>query len=107
MNTMDVKRSLALSIVCTLNEALKTDRDAIEALIEHRVPCNEKMMKHPTIQATIEGLGMLGVINGIVGTIEEGPRKGWGLVTAVFTNDGKLVRFMLTDECPLGQGEMM
>lgn len=88
-----------------LNGALKMDREAITALVEYRVPCNEELLSHRQLQAGdmpdgSPGVGMLGVINGIFGTIKDGPRAGWGFITAVFDDEGKLTHFMRTEENP-------
>ncbi len=60
-------------ILKTLNEAVVADPIAIQELIDHRVPTNETLANHPTIQVraelggpTILEVGMLGVINGLV-----------------------------------------
>ena len=59
-------------IVAVLNEAYKADPAAMRALIYSRVPCNEKLADHPTIQVSVISatpelytVGALGVINGI------------------------------------------
>lgn len=60
------------TILQTLNEAVAADPVAIKALIEHRVPTNETLANHPTIQVREilnEGryeVGALGLINGLV-----------------------------------------
>ncbi len=88
-----------------LNDILRVDPKAITALIKHRVPCKKELGSHRQLQAA--GLpdggfevGMLGVINGIFGTIQRGPRTGWGFITAVFNDNGTLVYFMRTKENP-------
>ncbi len=84
-----------------LNELVKLDSEAISALIQSRVPCNEKMENHWSVQVTgADGgpslLGFLGVINGLFGTIDFGSREGYGPITAVFSDDGHIVNFELT-----------
>lgn len=77
-----------------LNEAFKNDPDAVHALICNRVPCNQKLADHPTVQVgqnpCIENgtwtVGMLGFINGILGAIEI------PLVAAKW-EDGRLIGF--------------
>lgn len=57
-----------------LNEAYAADPAAIHALICNRVPCNQALADHPTIQVEVNrvaagesyAVGMLGVINGLV-----------------------------------------
>lgn len=56
-------------IINLLNEALKADPDAINALVNYRVIANKNLMDHPTIQCReINGksyVGLLGVLNAI------------------------------------------
>jgi hypothetical protein len=59
-----------------LNSAYDDDPSALHALICNRVPCNEKLANHPTVQVSVNELtntpnptyvvGMLGIINGIL-----------------------------------------
>ena len=72
-----------------LNSMVEADPDAAYALIETRVPCNQDLAEHPSIQVVAQedgsySVGLLGILNGLFGTIEEGPKKGWGAITAVF-----------------------
>jgi hypothetical protein len=82
------KDALIEYFLSTLNGALAADRAAMSALLAHRVPCNEDMQNHPTIQVVVEGdgdtpgeatLGVLGLINGLVGIRPD----GWGYITLV------------------------
>ena len=79
-----------------LNEIVKLDPKAAHDLVEYRVPCNMALGDHPSVQVVQgdEGLavGLLGVLNGIFGTDE----NGWGTLCAVFEDDGTLVRFERT-----------
>jgi hypothetical protein len=95
------REALADQFIQTLNDLLDDDRVAIEALIEHRVFCSDGVTNHPTVQVSTESegvhtVGLLGILNGLVGIIEDGPRKGWGFITAVYDDDGKLVKFQRT-----------
>lgn len=95
-------------IIAFLNEVVKVDPKALAQLIETRVPCNEILAKHPSIQVNAldsddleKGfeVGFLGVLNGMVGTIPEGGEKaGWGYIAAVFEDDGSLSGFRRTDD---------
>lgn len=85
-------------VIEILNEAIKLDTPAIAALIANRVPCNEGLADHPSIQCGSQHggywVGMLGVINGLFGVDEH----GWGAIASVFEEDGspdgrRLVRF--------------
>jgi hypothetical protein len=99
------KEELADRIVLQLNTYVNLDRLAIQALIEHRVPCNDALSMDKTVQVQSDPdtpwsdvVGMLGILNGLVGVIEtEGPKKGWGLVTAVYDDNGNLLRFRRTE----------
>jgi len=95
------REAMADQFILVLNELLDANREAIEALVEFRVPCDEMLAQHPTVQVNQDengyGIGFLGVLNGLVGVIKSGPRTGWGLITAVFEVDNKLVRFQRTN----------
>jgi len=95
------KGALADLLIDRLNEILKTDPVALNALVSHRVPCNDELAKHSTVQVHDDGInpttvGLLGVLNGLVGAIEDGPRKGWGFITGVSEADGSLSHFQRT-----------
>ncbi len=47
-------------------------------------------------------VGMLGVLNGFCGTIDDGPRKGWGPIAAIY-DEGKLLRFERTENSKINQ----
>jgi hypothetical protein len=94
--------TLADTIIERLNDIARTDPVAMDALIKARVPCNKAMAEHPTVQvtATDEGgiVGILGLLNGIVGVIPDGrPRHGWGYIAAEMDDRGAFVRFVRTD----------
>jgi hypothetical protein len=89
--------ALANRIIARLNEYVAIDPVAIHQLIEYRVPMNESLADHPSVQVNAEGevpvVGLLGLLNGIVGVI---PGSEIGYITAVFDDDGKLIRFELS-----------
>ena len=62
--------------VAYLNELVRLDRPAMHALVESRVPCQEALADHPTVQVVSDGedavVGFLGVLNGLFGTDAEG-----------------------------------
>lgn len=79
-------------IIETLNGMVAADPGALLALLETRVPCNDAMRDHPTVQVGRDDngqavVGMLGILNGLVGTIPDGPREGWGFIGARFEVD--------------------
>ncbi len=86
-------------VIDLLNELVKLDPEAAHALMEYRVPCNEALGDHPSIQV-VQGesglvVGLLGVLNGFFGADEE----GWGTICGVYDDgdDGKLLRFERTN----------
>lgn len=84
-------------VIQLLNDLIKIDPKAIEDLIEQRVECSEELADHPTFQVNIyDGehpkIGLLGVLNGLFGTNEE----GWGPIAAVFNDEKKLIKFERT-----------
>ncbi len=70
------KRKLAGRIIYYLNSLAETDREAIRELFDTRIPCNVKFAEHPTLQVRRESagwkFGILGILNGFVGTDVEG-----------------------------------
>ncbi len=98
----EAKEELADLIIKRMNEFCKCDRDAINMLMNTRVHCNDDLADHPTVQVRdYDGptsVGLLGILNGIVGTIDEGPKKGFGLISAAMTPGGvELLHFKRTD----------
>jgi len=82
-----IKNSITVDeVIALLNSMVKADPEATEALVEQRVPCNETLADHPTIQVVGgEGpnqpkVGLLGVINGLFGA----DATGWGPIAAQF-----------------------
>lgn len=88
---MSVNLEIAQSIVDRLNSALELDRNAIACLIANRVPCNQALAEHPTVQVGAQhggfNVGMLGILNGLCGVYDDGPKKGWGAIAAEFEDD--------------------
>lgn len=77
-----------------LNEILELDPAAAHALVENRVTCNDALADHASVQVQADNtrlsVGLLGVLNGLFGSNEE----GWGPIAAVFDDDGEvLLRF--------------
>jgi hypothetical protein len=88
-------------VIGFLNHLLFFDRAAIEALVENRIPCNEALADHPSVQVCdleqgSPKVGLLGILNGLCGTRED----GWGFIAAVYeegpTGENQLVRFERT-----------
>lgn len=87
----------AQDAVNLLNEAAKLDPHAVEALIKARIPANEALQNHPTIQCS-SAIGVLGMLNGLFGVFPEGhPKAGWGPISAIISDDGSPIRFELTE----------
>jgi hypothetical protein len=83
--------------IAYLNELIRLDKPAIAALIANRVPCNQELADHPTVQVVAQNegfhVGMLGIINGMFGADHE----GWGPIAFKFEN-GNLVGVMRSDQ---------
>jgi hypothetical protein len=92
----DTDRALVDRIIGLLNEMTQADREAVQLLVETRVPCNDALADHPTVQVHSERgrhtVGLLGILNGILGADDE----GWGYVCAVFDDHMQLVNFKPT-----------
>lgn len=77
-------RGLAARIVSYLNELIELDRNAIAALIANRIPCNDLLASHPSVQVGAQyggfHVGLLGILNGLCGVRDDGQ----GLIAAIF-----------------------
>ncbi len=86
--------TLAISVVDYLNDALLADHHALAALMQHRVPCNESLAKHPTIQVGDDGdgyrVGFIGLLNGLVSELSGGK---YPQVVMVVDDELDIVRF--------------
>lgn len=80
-------------VVNLLNDALKVDPQAVTALINTRVQCNNELADHPTIQVGLfDGeyrVGLLGILNGIFGIADD----GWGPIAVIIGADGIVTGF--------------
>jgi hypothetical protein len=92
-----MKNDQLTTAISVLNEALKADPLAVQALFRNRVPCNQTLAEHPTIQVSSKSasgphdVGLLGLINGLVE-----PLTG-GRIAAILDDsepcEGKIQRF--------------
>jgi len=84
--------------VDVLNSALNDDKEAITSLVENRVPCNNKLADHPTVQVSGEDdnfrVGLLGIVNGIFGC--DGNNRGF--IGADYDDDDNLIKFVVLKE---------
>lgn len=92
-------------ILAVLNDALKKDPEAMTALVNARVNCNEALENHDSIQVgtyddkgefASEGqtkVGLLGLLNGLVGV----DKNVYGPISATVDDDGNVTAFSLTD----------
>jgi len=91
---------LADLIIERLNKILDYDKNAISNLLSTRVLCNQAIADHPTVQVLFTGsvtkVGVLGLINGLVGVIPEGKYKNWGYITAEVDDDDNILYFRKT-----------
>lgn len=87
-----------------LNELLELDRPAVATLIANHVPCNLALADHETVQCAAQHggfrVGMLGILNGLFGTLPDGRGK----IESVFEDSDdpadhgrKLVKFKRAD----------
>jgi len=91
-------------VIQFLNEVTEIDRSAMTALLETRVPCNQALADHPTVQVQASNgqnsVGFLGILNGLFGVFDDEPNKGWGGITAVYDkndeNGESVIRFEQT-----------
>lgn len=91
-------------VLAVLNEALELDPLAVTNLVEARLPCNDALSEHPTIQCGPSGgttkhwqVGLLGILNGLFGIFDEDAPEptGFGPIAAVVAG-GYVTRFVRT-----------
>lgn len=89
--------------VAILNQIHQMDPTVLPALINYRVPCNEILADHPTVQVgPIDKIsntgpaevGLLGILNGIFGTV---PGHGYGYIAAHYDDARNLTHFERMD----------
>lgn len=87
-------------IITFLNDLFALDPHFMNELVSRRIACSDAIGDHPTVQAMmIDGrpaAGLIGILNGYFGTFDDGHYKGYGPITALFS-DGKLTGFIRTD----------
>jgi len=84
-------------VVDFLNELLKVDRLAINAIFNSRVYCNKEMAEHPTIQVgrneEVTQVGIVGILNGLFGTYD----NDYGCIS-VYIENGEIEEFRFHTE---------
>jgi len=98
------REELADLLIERLNEITAYDPEAMRRLLEARVECNDALADHPSVQVRARPgepcrVGLLGVLQGIVGGRVEEPHTmaGAGLIAAVLADDGSLLGFRRTE----------
>lgn len=94
---MSIKQTVTIDEVITyLDELIALDKPAIVALLANRVPCNEALANHETVQVSAQyggwHVGLLGLINGLFGIDE----TNWGPICCEFDDTDDLIRFKRT-----------
>lgn len=89
-------------VIVLLNDLIELDKSTIHALVETRVTCNDSIKNHPTVQVmskdNVNEVGLIGIINGLFGTLEGEKFYGYGPICAEFDDvTGDLIRFKRTD----------
>lgn len=97
---MAIDLELAEKTISFLNSLVELDKIAVSELVDSRVLCNSKLADHPTVQVRGYGpvtpsVGLLGILNGLCGSYDDEPKKGFGPISAQFSS-GKIVAFFLT-----------
>lgn len=96
-------RTDTTDLIQFLNDLVAIDAKAVTDLVNSRVQCSEALADHPSVQVGGEAgkpetfrVGMLGLLNGYCGTIDQGEKAGWGPITAEFDGD-TITRFVRTE----------
>ena len=90
---MAIKETITVQeIVDKLNEFMDLDKRAMIALVYERLPCNIDLAAHSELQVMQNqdgsfSMGLLGVLNGILGIHEKGPADGFGAIVLTTSDD--------------------
>lgn len=89
-------------VVDFLNELLKVDRLAINAIFNSRVYCNKEMAEHPTVQVgryeEVTQVGIVGILNGLFDTND----NDYGCIS-VYIENGEIEEFRFHTEEQLNE----
>lgn len=92
---MNFNQESAQQAVDVLNQALAADPKAIQLLFDYRVSVGDAVADHESIMVRTQhgkhSLGVLGLLNGILGLNE----KGTGPIKADLDDNGMIERFHL------------
>lgn len=90
-------------IIKYLNYLIVLDEKCITNLIDTRVPCNDAITNHQTVQVGAASdfsvgadgyvVGLLGILNGYFGAYLDGSAKGKGAISAWREPDGRITAF--------------
>ena len=90
-------------VIDFLNELVKLDYNFTLSLIDSRLPCNNTILNHETIQVDlrkddIPKAGFLGVLNGIFGTLQRDDKyNGCGKIMANVDREKEFLVFYKTE----------
>jgi hypothetical protein len=92
-----LKQSITIDqVIEFLNELVQQDEKVCRAMYQMRIPCNRTLVDNSPIQCRNEEFpttSMLGILNGMFGQIESGPRKGWGPICVIPDEDNHIKGF--------------
>jgi hypothetical protein len=106
---MSVDYNEAYAIVKTMNEVLALDSALVELMVNTRIPCDKPLADHSSVQVSVQTyedgaivyyrVGLLGILNGIAGSFDEGDRKGHGPIVATMNlEDGTISSFHVQND---------
>lgn len=92
------------SAIELLNWLVEHDHNLVQSFVTTRFPCNQAVWDHPTIQVGTHTAGreadvsMLGILNGVFGTVKGGKLDGYGFIAVVLDENGRVLKFKRTEE---------
>ena len=85
-----------------LNEINGLDPRWTAAAVLERRPCTPALRALAGARPHGPDMGLLGVLNAFCGSVEGGPRDGWGPISAVLGRDGNVLSFARTEGAARG-----
>jgi len=111
---MSIKNNVSVQeTVDFLNSLLEIDREAITKVVMAKQPCSEILANHPTVQCgAVKNLagpnqipfgfsdftvGMVGILNGLFGSFDDGTKKGWGCIGYNLDENKLITKFFILE----------
>jgi hypothetical protein len=80
-------------------------KEVVQKLLSLKIDVDEEVLHHPTLQVGCSQgfqLGFLGLLNGLMDTVKDGPKSGFGQIATIRDTNRNLIQFIKTQEISQG-----